>query len=281
MIAASGGARWLLASQRLFVSPLAPTLACSCTLGVRDARAVHVERSRADAREPREDAAQRLMDAGAAVADRGPRRRDRPSFAAHAAVRAAAGGALSSHPRFRDYLTAERIELLSQLAPLHDIGKVGVPDRVLNKPGRRRPDELAEMRRHPELGREVILRAESRVGVRDEATLQMAKDIVYTHHEQWDGTAIRRGCDGTDIPVVGRIMAVVDVYDAVHARIALPAVAPAPGDRSSSSSRDGRRTSIRTWSMPFSPCRRRSKRWLKSSEPRRASSTARTVGTSV
>jgi putative two-component system response regulator len=74
------------------------------------------------------------------------------------------------------------------------------------------------MRRHPELGREVILRAESRVGVRDEATLQMAKDIVYTHHEKWDGTGYPRGLRGTDIPVEGRIMAVVDVYDAVHAR---------------------------------------------------------------
>jgi putative two-component system response regulator len=74
------------------------------------------------------------------------------------------------------------------------------------------------MRRHPELGREVILRAESRVGVRDEATLQMAKDIVYTHHEKWDGTGYPQGLRGTDIPVEGRIMAVVDVYDAVHAR---------------------------------------------------------------
>jgi putative two-component system response regulator len=126
--------------------------------------------------------------------------------------------ALSTHPRFRGYLTRERIELLSQLAPLHDIGKVGIPDRVLNKPGRLDPDEIAEMRRHPELGREVIIRAESRVGVRDDATLQMAKDIVYTHHEKWDGSGYPRGLRGADIPVEGRIMAVVDVYDAVHAR---------------------------------------------------------------
>ena len=108
--------------------------------------------------------------------------------------------------------------MLSQLAPLHDIGKVGIPDAVLNKPGKLTPEEAAEMRRHPELGREVILRAEARVGVRDDATLEMAKDIVYTHHERWDGTGYPRGLRGTDIPVEGRIMAVVDVYDAAHAR---------------------------------------------------------------
>ena len=127
-------------------------------------------------------------------------------------------GPLSTHPAFRDYLTRERIDLLASLAPLHDIGKVGVSDRVLNKPGPLTPEEAAEMRSHPELGRDVILRAEARVGVRDDVTLQMAKDIVYTHHERWDGTGYPQGLRGTDIPIPGRIMAVVDVYDAVRAR---------------------------------------------------------------
>src|SRR6185436_1048849 len=125
---------------------------------------------------------------------------------------------LSSHPAFRDYLTKDRVDLLSRLAPLHDIGKVGVPDAVLNKPGKLTPEETVQMRRHPELGRDVILRAESRVGVRDDATLQLAKDIVYTHHERWDGKGYPQGLSGVDIPIPGRIMAVVDVYDAVHAR---------------------------------------------------------------
>ena len=74
------------------------------------------------------------------------------------------------------------------------------------------------MRRHPELGRDVILRAEARVGVRDDVTLQLAKDIVYTHHERWDGTGYPQGLQATEIPVAGRIMALVDVYDAVRAR---------------------------------------------------------------
>jgi putative two-component system response regulator len=127
-------------------------------------------------------------------------------------------GPLATHPAFRDYLTSERIDLLASLAPLHDIGKVGVSDRVLNKPGPLTPEEAVEMRSHPELGRDVILRAEARVGVRDDVTLQIAKDIVYTHHERWDGTGYPQGLRGTDIPIPGRIMAVVDVYDAVRAR---------------------------------------------------------------
>jgi response regulator RpfG family c-di-GMP phosphodiesterase len=74
------------------------------------------------------------------------------------------------------------------------------------------------MRRHPELGRQVILKAEARVGIGDDVTLQLAKDIVYTHHERWDGTGYPQGLRSDEIPVAGRIMALVDVYDAVRAR---------------------------------------------------------------
>src|SRR6185436_2042515 len=136
---------------------------------------------------------------------------------------------LSSHPAFRDYLTKDRVDLLSRLAPLHDIGKVGVPDAVLNKPGKLTPEETVQMRRHPELGRDVILRAESRVGVRDDATLQLAKDIVYTHHERWDGKGYPRGLSGEQIPIPGRVMAVVDVYDALTSSRCYRA--PMPHDR--------------------------------------------------
>src|SRR5919112_104825 len=97
---------------------------------------------------------------------------------------------LARHPRFRAFLTPERIDMLSSLAPLHDIGKVGVPDSILNKPGDLTPDEMVEMRRHPVYGRDVILKAEQQAVVRDDAILSMAKEIVYTHHERCDGSAL-------------------------------------------------------------------------------------------
>ena len=125
---------------------------------------------------------------------------------------------LATQPDFRSYLTHERIDLLSTLAPLHDIGKVGVRDQVLLKPGALTAEEIAEMRQHPTLGRDVILKAETRLAVRDDATLEMAKAIVYTHHERWDGAGYPQGLRGTAIPLEGRVMAVVDVYDAVRTR---------------------------------------------------------------
>jgi CHASE2 domain-containing sensor protein len=212
------GAAWLLLSHRVVVSPLSPTIGVLVTLAVMTLARFTVERSRATRASLEKTAAQRLMVqtllslTEVRDAETGRHSRRTQQYARLLAE------PLSAHPAFRDYLTSERIDLLSSLAPLHDIGKVGIPDRVLNKPGALTPEEAAEMRRHPELGRDVIIRAESRVGVRDDATLQLAKDIVYTHHERWDGTGYPQGLRGTDIPVAGRIMALVDVYDAVHAR---------------------------------------------------------------
>jgi response regulator RpfG family c-di-GMP phosphodiesterase len=125
---------------------------------------------------------------------------------------------LARNPAYSGYLTAERIELLASLAPLHDIGKVGVPDRLLNKPGALTADELQEMRKHPAHGRDVIAHAERDAGAPDDTILKMAKEIVYTHHEKWDGTGYPQGLRGADIPIAGRLMALVDVYDAVTSR---------------------------------------------------------------
>ena len=220
------GTVWLLAARRIFISPLAPAIGIVITLGVMTLARFTVERRRATRAGVEKAAARSLMiQALLSLTEVRDAETGRHSLRTQQYARLLAE-ALSTHPRFRDYLTGDRIELLSQLAPLHDIGKVGIPDRVLNKPGRLTPDEAAEMRRHPELGRDVILRAESRVGVRDDATLQMAKDIVYTHHERWDGTGYPRGLQGTEIPIEGRIMAVVDVYDAVHARSLYTAALP-------------------------------------------------------
>ena len=212
------GTLWLLSARGVFISPLSPTVGVLAALAVMTLAKFTVERGRADSASREKTAAQRLMVqtllslTEVRDAETGRHSRRTQQYARLLAEQ------LATQPDFRVYLTRERIDLLSSLAPLHDIGKVGVSDHVLNKPGALTPGELAEMREHPTLGRNVILKAEARVGVRDDATLEMAKDIVYTHHERWDGAGYPQGLRGTAIPVAGRVMALVDVYDAVRAR---------------------------------------------------------------
>ena len=213
-----GGAVLLLSTRGVFISPVSATAGVLGAVAFMTLAKVTVERGRADIASRDRTAAQRLMVQALLSltevrdAETGRHSRRTQQYARLLAEQ------LATRPEFRAYLTRERIDLLSSLAPLHDIGKVGVPDHILQKPGPLTPAEELEMRKHPGLGRDVILKAEARVGVHDDATLEMAKDIVYTHHERWDGRGYPQGLGGTAIPVAGRIMAVVDVYDAVHAR---------------------------------------------------------------
>lgn len=120
---------------------------------------------------------------------------------------------LRMHPAFCDYLDDKTIDLLFKSAPLHDIGKVGVSDRVLLKPGKLNDDEWMEMKKHPEFGHEALLRAENEIG--SSSFLELAREIALTHHERWDGNGYPNGLMGTEIPISGRLMAIADVYDAL------------------------------------------------------------------
>jgi putative two-component system response regulator len=124
---------------------------------------------------------------------------------------------VKDHPRFADHLTGSTIELLYKSAPLHDIGKVGIPDSILKKPGKLEPEEFEIMKNHTILGRDAIIAAEKCL---DSPTsfLALAREIAWSHHEKWDGSGYPRGLSGDDIPLAGRLMAIPDVYDALISR---------------------------------------------------------------
>jgi adenylate cyclase len=115
--------------------------------------------------------------------------------------------------RYAELLSREYIDLLFLSAPLHDIGKVGVPDHILLKPGPLTEDELKVMRRHAEFGRQIIHSTAEHI--EGDNFLVVAGEIAATHHERWDGTGYPEGLREQDIPLSGRIMAVADVYDAL------------------------------------------------------------------
>jgi putative two-component system response regulator len=123
---------------------------------------------------------------------------------------------LADTAKYANILDEEEIELLFKSAPLHDIGKVGVPDRILLKPARLTEEERRIMRMHTIYGRDAILQAERQLG--STSFLGYAREITYSHHERWDGTGYPEGLAGEDIPLSGRLMAIADVYDALISR---------------------------------------------------------------
>jgi adenylate cyclase len=209
------GAGWLFAARGWYLSPLFPTLALAGGLGLAALHRLLAERARANlsSRQLR-TAREMILHALTSLTET----RDFET-GAHlvrcSRYARALGEALAAHPKFRSFLTPETIDLIARLAPIHDIGKVGVADRTLRKPGPLSDDERTEMARHPIYGRDVITRTEERVGVRDDFLLRLAKEIVYCHHERWDGSGYPQGLRGDAIPVAGRMVALVDVYDAL------------------------------------------------------------------
>lgn len=126
----------------------------------------------------------------------------------------ALANALLSHSDYAPALTPRYRRRLFVSAPLHDIGKVGIPDSILLKPGKLTPDEFVIMKQHAVIGAQSIERAEEALGVEMEF-LELAKEIARHHHEKWDGSGYPDGLSGNDIPLSARLMAIADVYDAL------------------------------------------------------------------
>ena len=131
---------------------------------------------------------------------------------------------LRQHPDYAPELDERSIALFARSAPLHDIGKVGIPDQVLLKPGPLTPDEWAVMKTHAQLGAEAIARAE----LEDEPHVEFldcAVQIARHHHERWDGRGYPDGLTGSSIPLAARLMALADVFDAlISVRVYKPAM---------------------------------------------------------
>jgi putative two-component system response regulator len=124
---------------------------------------------------------------------------------------------LKRHPRFAADLDEHTIALIARSAPLHDIGKVGVPDQILLKPGPLTPGEWTVMKTHAKLGADAIERAETDAEQPVEF-LRFAKQIALHHHEHWNGHGYPDGLAGNDIPLAARLMALADVFDALISR---------------------------------------------------------------
>ena len=141
---------------------------------------------------------------------------------------------MQSRDGYADFLSDAMIDVLYRCAPLHDIGKVGIPDRILLKPGRYTADEYDLMKRHPTLGRDALQNAQRLAGSAAEQAggtadfFGIAKEITFCHHEKWDGSGYPQGLRGNQIPISARLMAIADVYDALtSARVYKPAMSQA------------------------------------------------------
>ncbi len=121
---------------------------------------------------------------------------------------------LRSLPKYRDLLDDHYIQLLTKSAPLHDIGKVGIPDTILLKPGKLTREEMAVMQTHAKLGADAIEQAVRATG-KPVKFLTLAIEIAHWHHERWDGSGYPDGLAGEAIPLSARLMALADVFDAL------------------------------------------------------------------
>jgi putative two-component system response regulator len=144
---------------------------------------------------------------------------------------------LQANPKFASYLTDETLDMLYKSAPLHDIGKVGIPDAILLKPGKLTAEEFEVMKTHTTLGRDAIIAAEELIDA-PSTFLRLAREIAHYHQEKWDGSGYPEGLAGETIPVSARLMAIADVYDALISRRVYKE--PMPHDKAVAIIREGR-----------------------------------------
>lgn len=125
-------------------------------------------------------------------------------------------GSLRNSPYYGEYVTDEYLETISLSSTLHDVGKIGIEDRILLKEGKLTEEEYEEMKRHSTLGGKALESVDSNLESR--SFLTMAKEIAYYHHEKWNGTGYPEGLSGTEIPLSARIVAIADAYDAMTSK---------------------------------------------------------------
>lgn len=123
---------------------------------------------------------------------------------------------LRKRPKYKDYITDDYVENIFKTSPLHDIGKVSIPDRILLKPGKLSSEEFEIMKTHTTIGANTLLEVKKRYP--ENKLLELGINITHFHHEKWDGTGYPQGLSGTEIPLSARIMALADVYDALRSK---------------------------------------------------------------
>jgi adenylate cyclase len=212
-----GGAVWAFAAERVLLSPVLPLLVLVAEFsGLSLLRFWSEERRGRERARELALAQEAIIECMASLTEtRDPetgghikRTQHYVRILARALGRTRQGGAAT--------LSEDAIDLLYKSAPLHDIGKVGVPDHILLKPGRLDADEFELMKRHTVYGHDAICAAMRKLA--NGSFLQTACDIAISHHERWDGRGYPRGLRGEDIPLAGRLMALADTYDALISR---------------------------------------------------------------
>jgi hypothetical protein len=217
------GSWWLLAYRQLFLPPLLPVVTLAVVFTVLTSmRYLRADREVRERTRKLELTQRAIIESLATLAETrhhetGGHIRRTSHYMRVLAKR------LQGFPGFQKQLDDATVDLLFRFAPLHDIGKVGVGDRILLKPAPLTPEEYEEMKRHTLLGSETIRHAKQMM--EEDAFFQIAGDLVLNHHERWDGTGYPNGLKGEAIPLPGRLMAVADVYDAIiSARVYKPAL---------------------------------------------------------